>query len=379
VSSLRLVQAGYFSLSIEWDQPSTPVQGYRLTYGPRGRLLEQSLPADASSVTLESLQPDTEYVINLYPLFSRNGASPSVLNAQNRLDQYYEMVMPFSGTENDINRLFPMASVSLEAVQQLTVETVSEGSVRVKWRRVSGAQAYRLVWGPFTDAEQSRLLGAESTFYTIDGLQPDEGVVIGVAPIVNQRVGEVVTLSSRTNPSTGALSGLRATEVLSQRIRIAWSSFSRATGYKIVWRHEDGTETTQTVAADVSSYTIDGLRPNSAYTVQVSALVGAREGSPAVLSVRTGISFVFSLANADSVRLSWALLKGATGYILRWKEETDVGRGLSVTLPPSSSSYLVTGLRLGRRYRFTIQPTFAGGVSPETFVDERTGNAPSSR
>uniref|UniRef100_A0A3P9NZX5 Collagen type VII alpha 1 chain n=1 Tax=Poecilia reticulata TaxID=8081 RepID=A0A3P9NZX5_POERE len=614
VSSLRLVQAGYFSLSIEWDQPSTPVQGYRLTYGPRqpaAQLLEQSLPADASSVTLESLQPDTEYVINLYPLFSRNGASPSVLNAR----------------------------TSLEAVQQLTVETVSEGSIRVKWRRVSGAQAYRLVWGPFTrsvetvevagdtelytlsslqsDTEyivtiiplyegntegpratarfkirqeqqvlravttgpssirlnwrpirsaqgyrlewrageprittsyeltglrpnteyifklytlyegreeatpvsteniqpigsvsnlrvveslgstvrigwtgvagatqyrivilnseipgnqttldlrdltvgvsygvsvtalvrtnegetvtvfikpvtnlratnansrririawqgvtgatgyrvtwrqgnQSRLLGAESTFYTIDGLQPDEGVVIGVAPIVNQRVGEVITLSSRTNPSTGALSGLRATEVLSQRIRITWSSFSRATGYKIVWSHED------TVAADVSSYTIDGLRPNSAYTVQVSALVGSREGgeersqlvgrdvssmdldqldpgvqyevqvialvenregSPVSVRVTTTLPTTTLRAtevNADSVRLGWALLKGATGYILRWKEET---------LPVSSSSYLVTGLRLGRRYRFTIQPTFAGRVSPETFVDERT-------
>ncbi|MEQ2182626.1 hypothetical protein GOODEAATRI_024296, partial [Goodea atripinnis] len=43
-----------------------------------------------------------------------------------------------------------ISSVSLEAVQQLTVETVSEGNIRVKWRRVSGARVYRLVWGPFT-------------------------------------------------------------------------------------------------------------------------------------------------------------------------------------------------------------------------------------
>lgn len=40
--------------------------------------------------------------------------------------------------------------VSLEVVQQLSVETESEGSVRVRWRGVSGARAYRLVWGPFT-------------------------------------------------------------------------------------------------------------------------------------------------------------------------------------------------------------------------------------
>lgn len=36
VSSLRLIQAGVSSLSLGWDQPSSPIQGYRLTYGPRG-------------------------------------------------------------------------------------------------------------------------------------------------------------------------------------------------------------------------------------------------------------------------------------------------------------------------------------------------------
>ena len=90
------------------------------------------------------------------------------------------------------------------------------------------------------DAEQSRVLGAEATAYTIDGLQPDEALVIGVAPVVDQRVGEVVTLSSRTNPHGGSVSGLRIVDVTSQRIRIAWSASTRATGYKITWRRDGG-------------------------------------------------------------------------------------------------------------------------------------------
>lgn len=49
---------------------------------PASKLLEKSLSADATSVTLDSLQPDTEYVISLYPLFPRNSASPSILNAR---------------------------------------------------------------------------------------------------------------------------------------------------------------------------------------------------------------------------------------------------------------------------------------------------------
>ncbi|KPP59426.1 collagen alpha-1(VII) chain-like, partial [Scleropages formosus] len=40
VMKLRLVQAGFFSLSIAWDAPSTPVQGYRISYGPRGDRME---------------------------------------------------------------------------------------------------------------------------------------------------------------------------------------------------------------------------------------------------------------------------------------------------------------------------------------------------
>lgn len=55
---------------------------------------------------------------------------------------------------------------------------------------------------------------------------------------------------------------------------------------------------------------------------------------------------------------------------------SDIGRDVSVTLPAASTSYQVTGLRLGRQYRFTVRPTFANGFGGESFVDERTGEAP---
>lgn len=49
---------------------------------PAAQLSENSLVADSTSITLESLQPDTEYIISLYPLFPRNSASPSILTAR---------------------------------------------------------------------------------------------------------------------------------------------------------------------------------------------------------------------------------------------------------------------------------------------------------
>lgn len=100
-------------------------------------------------------------------------------------------------------------------------------------------------------AEQSRLLGEEATAFTIDGLQPNEALVIGVAVVVGQSTGEVVTLSARTNPTSGSVSGLRIIDVTSQRILIAWSPSPRATGYKITWRRDDGM---QQLALNVSFY-----------------------------------------------------------------------------------------------------------------------------
>lgn len=89
--------------------------------------------------------------------------------------------------------------------------------------------------------EKSRLLGAEASTFTIDGLQPDEAVVIRVAGVFDgERVGKPVEVSSRTKSYGGSVSGLRVTAVTSQKIQIAWSPFKRATSYKIAWRSNNG-------------------------------------------------------------------------------------------------------------------------------------------
>lgn len=52
---------------------------------------------------------------------------------------------------------------------------------------------------------------------------------------------------------------------------------------------------------------------------------------------------------------------------------SDPGSIQSLTLPDTTSSFLVTNLRLGRRYSFTVQPVFYDYPGPEAVVEERTG------
>lgn len=65
-----------------------------------------------------------------------------------------------------------------------------------------------------------------------------------------------------------------------------------------------GVETTRNVAADVSSFSIDGLQSDSAYSVLVSALTGSREGSPSTLTVRTGTTLNLSVIESSGRNLA---------------------------------------------------------------------------
>lgn len=105
-------------------------------------------------------------------------------------------------------------SVRLEAVRQLSVETESESSVRVLWRGVSGAVAYRLAWGAVTGQDSNRGIDIEmlqlwldrffplatgldietaevagdSETYTISPLQPDTEYILTVIPLYQGNV-----------------------------------------------------------------------------------------------------------------------------------------------------------------------------------------------
>lgn len=51
-----------------------------------------------------------------------------------------------------------------------------------------------------------------------------------------------------------------------------------------------GVESTRNLPAGASTFTIDGLQSDSAYTVFVTPLIGSQEGSPANVVIRTGLT-----------------------------------------------------------------------------------------
>lgn len=201
---------------------------------PAAQLSENALVADSTSITLESLQPDTEYVISLYPLFPRNSASPSILNA--RTCKFTKMgAFPYvwGSRARPVSLRLPfcccfclclLVLVRLEAVQQLSVKTLSEGSVYVRWRGVSGVKGYRLICGPLRGQQAGRRqpccalfeyarcsivcvfmiqkgnivetvdLAGDTEAYTLSGLQPNTDYIVTVLTLYEGNVeGPVAT------------------------------------------------------------------------------------------------------------------------------------------------------------------------------------------
>uniref|UniRef100_A0A8C8EQ70 Collagen, type VII, alpha 1 n=1 Tax=Oncorhynchus tshawytscha TaxID=74940 RepID=A0A8C8EQ70_ONCTS len=585
---LKAATTGSSSIRLTWNLIQS-ARGYRLEWrqGEGGRVQSQSFSRSTTSFDLTGLQPSTEYVITLFTLYDgREEATPvstspqvgsvsnlrvveslgstvrlgwtgvagatqyrilmvnteaqteeirSVPGSQTTLDlrdltegvSYGVSVTAVVGdNEGDPVTVYIKAEQALEKVTNLRVTNINGRRLRIAWAGVLGATGYRVTWRQGNNAEQSRDLGPEASTYTLEGLQPDEAVVLGLAAVIGQRIGEVVTLSARTNGNTGSssstVSGLRIVDVTSQRIRITWSPVSKATDYKITWRSEDGLielnessdqgvvgtvtslqvqesrgevvrvtwvgvqgatayrvswkridggeERSQLVGGDLTAVDLEQLDPGAQYEVQVMALVQNRQGTPVSVRVTTpgepaavarvegvrvleatpgvlrlvwrgmagvtgyriywrsalgeaessrligrdatsfdldglrpGVSYTVRLAaifrdresqavtitastaplqpirglramevTQNSVLLDWVPLTGATGYVLRWREERDTGPGQSIPLPGTSSSYRVTGLRLGLRYRFTLQPSFQREVGPETSLDKRT-------
>ncbi|KAJ8265290.1 hypothetical protein COCON_G00143890 [Conger conger] len=337
VSNFRVVRAGFFSLALAWDAPSSPAQGYRITYGPTGRtvaqLSEQSLAADSTSVTLEGLQADTEYALNLYPLFPQNSVSPATLNAR---------------------------TSRLQAVQQLSVQTVSERSVRVLWKGVAGVRAYRLVWGPFTGRDVQRVeLPGDSESHTLTDVLPDTEYIITVIGLYDNTEGPASTTRFKIVHRERQV--LRANSTGPSSIRLNWNVISSAQGYRLVWRQgEEGREQRQSFPRSVSSHELTGLLPSTEYLITLYTLYEGREEATPITTSALEKQFVGRISNlrvveslGNIVRLGWTGVAGATQYRIVILN-TETGSEDTRNIPGDQTTLDLQGLSDGGLYGISV-------------------------
>ncbi|KAJ8007238.1 hypothetical protein DPEC_G00115460 [Dallia pectoralis] len=359
VQTLKASAVNTNSAVVSWN--SVPgATGYRLAWGPtqefvgRDRPRQLALNSTTTEYHLKNVVHDTEYVLSLYVLFG-SLVGPGITATF---------------------RTSPLGYVS-----NFKVTSYTSSSIDVEWSPIVGASEYKLTWTIDGDTPQSRYLDRSVLFHRIEDLLPETVYVVSIQVVYGNIEGPEISLSQLTASVTEseliqAVKEVMVVDVGVNSFKLAWRKSSGVTGYKITWiPFHGGDEMSQLVSSASSSFTIPKLQESSAYKIQVSSMVGSREGSPVLVTARTldlpKVNDFAALDTTDSgSTLNWTSVAGASGYLLSWRHISELITKKE-KLGPGHTMLKLTDLLYGRTYIFTIRPLYGEVEGPIMSIQHR--------
>jgi titin len=275
----------------------------------------------------------------------------------------------------------PTPIVAPNAPSELVATALSSTSVRLNWvdnasnesgfrvERATGSGAFSLV----------ATLGANTTTWTNGGLTPATTYRYRV------RAYDAATESANSNEATAttaappaAPTSLSATALSSSSVRLNWVDNATTETFQWIERSTDGSTFTSVgvVAANVVSYTAQGLTPGTQYWFRVRAYDGSTYSGYSNVATATTFpppaaptNLAVVVVTATSVQLTWT--DNATtesGY--RVERSTDGGATFTQVgvLGANAVTYTSTGLTPGTTYHFRVRAADGLIYSPYSAV-----------
>ncbi|XP_033989175.1 collagen alpha-1(VII) chain [Trematomus bernacchii] len=359
VQTLKVSAVSTSTAVISWN--SVPgATGYRLAWGPtpefvgRDRPRQLALNGSATEYQMRNVAHDTEYVLSLYVLFG-SAVGPGI-----------------SATF----RTSPLGYVS-----NFKVSSYTSTSIDMDWSPIVGATEYKLSWNTGDGSPQSHYLDRTVLTHRIEDLNPQSIYTITICAVYGNSEGPEISLSQLTaavsdSQQIQAVREVKVVDIGVNSFTLSWRKTQGASGYKISWTpFMGGDEKSHVVSASSTTFNIDNLRASAAYKIQVSSMVGRREGSPVLLTARTldlpKVNGFVALNTTDSSTvLNWTRVAGVSGYLLSWRH-ISVLETKTETLGPGFNSYNINDLLYGRTYIFTIRPLYGEVEGPISTVYQK--------
>ncbi|PNJ42793.1 TNN isoform 2 [Pongo abelii] len=319
------------SLDVEWENPSTEVDYYKLRYGPMTgqEVAEVTVPKSSdpkSRYDITGLHPGTEYKITVVPMRGELEGKPILLNGRTEIDSPTNVVTD-RVTEDT-------ATVSWDPVQAVIDKYV------VRYTSADG------------DTKETAVHKDESST-VLTGLKPGEAYKVYVwAERGNQGSKKADTNALTEIDSPANLVTDRVTE---NTATISWDPV-QATIDRYVVRYtsaKDGETREVPVGKEQSSTVLTGLRPGVEYTVHVWAQKGAQESKKADTKAQTDIdspqNLVTDRVTENTATVSWDPVQATIDrYVVRYTSAN--GETREVPVGKEQSSTVLTGLRPGVEY-----------------------------
>ncbi|XP_067305122.1 collagen alpha-1(XIV) chain isoform X5 [Pseudorasbora parva] len=255
--------------------------------------------------------------------------------------------------------------------QDLVISEVTAHSFRVSWTRASGSvEKYRVVYHPTrADIVEEIAVGGMENSVVLQNLNSLTEYEIAVFAVYRSAVSDAL----RGNQITLALptvSDLELYEVTDNSMRARWRDAQGASGYMILYAPlstETSDERELKVDETVTDVELNGLIPDTEYTVTVYALFGEEASDPATvqettMSLRPPRNLRVTEVDHSSVRLNWeAVSSKIKGYRVLYIK-TDAVQTNEVELGPVTNVYL-KNLSPLTEYTVAVFALYDGGQS----------------
>ncbi|KAL4609376.1 tenascin-like isoform X1 [Arapaima gigas] len=363
---LGLSDSSATSVTLSWRRPRAKIDHYRLNYVlTNGQQEEVLVPADATSYTLNSLNPGMQYIITLVAERGRQRSSPATISAS---------------TENETE----------PQVMNLTVSDVTWGSFRLSWSAM-GTGAFDGFFIEVADSEgategQNHTLPDDAWSLGITHLSPNTSYRISLRGLYQGSLLEA-TLAEATTVPEPTVGTLRVSNVTSESFTISWNTTEGDfEGYALEvidsnWLLEP---MEYNLSYNVLSHDITGLSPSTDYIAYLYGVVkGVRTQAVSTVAT-TGIaaSFLFTVfmyfhlkltisppksaepdlaklvvsnITSDRLSLSWKTgAKAFQNFVVEIRESARPLRAMGRTLSGAARSTVISGLRGDTRYSIKL-------------------------
>uniref|UniRef100_A0A668A865 Collagen alpha-1(XII) chain n=1 Tax=Myripristis murdjan TaxID=586833 RepID=A0A668A865_9TELE len=218
-TNLITSQVTPYSFRATWTGPEGPVDKYRVEYMTlTGRVQQVVVDGTENTVVLQSLNPLTEYLVNVYSVVGEESSEP------------------LKGTET---------TLPLSAVRRMNIYDEQATTMRVKWEEAEGATGYMLLYSAINATEPSleqevRVVGGDVTEVQLVRLLPNTAYTLSLFALHGESASEPLTEQGVTRPLPPA-GVLTVRDVTHSTMRLIWEAApGPVRKYLITYKPEDG-------------------------------------------------------------------------------------------------------------------------------------------
>uniref|UniRef100_A0ABM5G9I8 Tenascin-N isoform X3 n=1 Tax=Pogona vitticeps TaxID=103695 RepID=A0ABM5G9I8_9SAUR len=321
------------SLEVEWENPETEVDYYKLRYKSLlGEEKEVMVPksGDAKSrYVITGLKPGMQYEITVISMKGEMEGKPSTVNGWTELD----------------------------SPTNLVTTQVTEDTATLSWNGAKAPIDRYIISYASADGDTKEIsVGRDKTTTTLMGLKPGTEYTISIWAMKGTQQSRKASTKAETE--IDGPKNLRTDQVTENTTTISWSKASAPIdGYILSYTSSDGEKKEIAVGKDRSSMTLTGLKPGMEYIISIWAVKGSqqskRTSTRAVTEIDTPRNFHVSDVTQSGAVAMWLPPDAEiSGYLLTYQEPDGTSR--EVLLGPNDQKFVLEGLVRGTKYTIYI-------------------------